>query len=340
MAMATATTTTKQTGCWKSAVRRLCAGCVPCVLGLTLVSATAQRASGQMMPGPTVAVPATAAEMTQAAPLLLGPGDLVEVQVFNTVELSGRVRLDQMGVIHLPVGGELDVNGLTPSQAGHAVEQKLHDAGLMVDPHVTIYVVEYATQGVTLLGEVRSPGTYNLFGPHSLYDAVSAAGGVTVTAGASITITHRKDPEHPVVIPVNSPNYSQLQRMTLVEPGDTILVAKAAMFYVVGDIGHPGAFYMQNGESISVLNALALAGGAAHTAKMGKASIIRPTTTGAETIPLDLNKIMRNEQPNVQLLAADILVVPRSGLKVLLETVVPGATAAVTSAVVTSLAVR
>ena len=280
------------------------------------------------------------ADQTQASPLLLGPADVIEVQVFNTPELSGRLRLDGSGTIRLPLGGDVDVKGLTPAQASTSIEKTMRDAQVMLDPHVTTFVTEYATQGITILGEVRSPGTYNLFGPHSLYDALSVAGGTTPTAGATITITHKADPEHPINIPVNSPNYSQIQRMTAVQPGDTILVSKAFTVTVVGDVGHPGTFYLQDGEPMSVLNALALAAGLNHTAKVSKASIIRPTSNGAQTLPVDLNKVMSNTEPNLLLQPGDVLVVPRSGLKVFLETAIPGATGAVTSAVASALIVR
>jgi polysaccharide export outer membrane protein len=283
---------------------------------------------------------AAAAELTHAAPLLLNAGDLIDIQVFATAEFSERLRVDQEGLIHIPMAGDLDVKGLTAAQLGTAIEKRLKDAQLMLDPHVSATVLEYATQGVTLLGEVKSSGTYNLYGPHSLYDALSAAGGTTATAGASITITHRRDPQHQIVIPVNSPNFSELQRLTPVEPGDTIVVAKASMFYLVGDVVRPGAFYLQNGAPISVLNALSLSGGLNRTAKVSRASIVRPTATGAETIPLDLNKIMKNVQPDVMLQASDVLVVPRSGVKVFLETALPSATSAVTGAVSTALIVR
>jgi polysaccharide export outer membrane protein len=302
-----------------------------------LSSSRAQTGTSSAMRPQTIT---TDAIPTRADPLLLGPGDVIDIEVFNTPELSGKVRLDQNGIIVLPIGGEVNVNGLTAAQAGSAIELALKRAQVMLDPHVTAYVLEYATQGVTVLGEVRSPGTYYLFGSHSLYDALSAAGGATATEGASITITHLRDPEHSVSIPVNSPNYSQTQRLTVVEPGDTVFVAKADMFFVVGDVGHPGAFYLQNGEPLTVLDALALASGMNRTANVSKASIVRPTATGAMTIPLNLDKVMSNTAPNPVLQASDVLVVPRSGLKVFLEYALPGATNAVTGAVASALVVR
>jgi polysaccharide export outer membrane protein len=282
----------------------------------------------------------TSATVSSAGPLLLGAGDLMDVQVFNTPELSAKVRVGQGGFITLPAGAQIKVDGLTPVQAGAAIEQSLRGSEIMLDPHVTVFVNEYATQGITVLGEVRNPGTYTLLGGHSLYEALSAAGGMSANAGASITLTHRRTPGEKDVVTMNSANYSETQRSMQVEPGDIIVVAKADMIFVVGDVGRPGAFYVQNGEPMSVLNALALASGLNHTAAVSKASIVRKTDDGAVTIPLDLNKIMKNKDPNLMLLASDVLVVPRSGVKVFLETAIPGATTAVTGAVSTALVLR
>ena len=312
------------------------------MLGLLLFLIGYQVSAQSTLPVPSLSISSatTAYDPIQAGALLLGAGDLIDVQVFSTPELSGRMRIDQAGVVRLPIGGTLNLVGLEPADASGVFEEHLKDAQIMLDPHVTIFVVEYATQGVTVLGEVHSPGTYTLLGPHSLYDALSSAGGATSTQGASITVTHHNDPEHPVIVPLNSPNYSQLQRSTAVYPGDTIVVSKAFTISVVGDVTRSGTFYLQNGEPLSVLSAVALASGLNRTAKTSKASIIRPTASGAETIPVDLEKIMKNTAPNVMLQASDVLVIPRSRLKVFLETALPGATAAVVSATTSALIVR
>ena len=305
----------------------------------SIVLAGTQFGAAQTTNSTSVALQSSMA-ITGASPLLLGAGDLMDVQVFNTPELSAKVRIGQGGSITLPAGAQIKVEGLTPIQAAAAVEKSLRDSEIMLDPHVTVFVDEYATQGITVLGEVRNPGTYTLLGGHSLYEALSAAGGMSANAGASITLTHRENPGEKEVVAMTSANYSETQRSMQVEPGDIIVVAKADMIYVVGDVGHPGAFYMQNGEPMSVLNALALASGLNHTAAVSKASIVRKTDDGARTIPLDLNKIMKNKEPNPILLSSDVLVVPRSGAKVFLETALPGATTAVTGAVSTALVLR
>lgn len=272
--------------------------------------------------------------------IILGPGDLVDVQVFNTPELSGKLRITPDGLVRLPGVGDVKVAGLNPLEAGTAIENGLRDSQIMLDPHVTVLVTEYSTQGISVLGEVKKPGTYLLLGPHSLYEALSAAGGVTQQQGSTIEITHQNDPTHAQVVPVSSPNYSERERATVVEPGDVVVVSRAETIYVVGDVGHPGEYFIANGQRLSILNAIALAQGVNPTAKTSKASIVRKTATGAKTIPVNLKHIAQNNDENLILKSEDVLVIPRSGAKSFLNLALPGVTGAVAGSVAAALIVR
>lgn len=289
------------------------------------------------------APPATAQPadiLSSKSGLRLGPGDLVMVQVFQTPDLSGSIRIDDDGVALLPLGGRVRLMGLTPTEASHAIEAQLESSHVMLSPHVTLIITQYATQGITVLGEVNRAGTFTLLGPHSLYDALSAAGGVTPNEGSQITITHQEEPTHPVHIAITSPNYSENQRLTMLLPGDVVVVSRADLIYVVGDVARPGPYPVVSGVSLSVLNVLGLSQGMNRTALSKHASIVRQSSGSVITIPLNLDKIMRSEAPNLMLEASDVLVVPRSGRKVFLEFALPGATNAVTSAVTSALIIR
>jgi polysaccharide export outer membrane protein len=305
-------------------------------LGLALQAslATAQTA-------PALAEPATATnELADAHPLRIGKGDVVSVTVFDTPSLSFKDRVDEAGFLRAPVLGPIQIAGLNTQQASRLFEEKLRTSEIMLKPNVTVQDTEYATQGVVLLGQVKSPGTYNLPGPHSLYDALSAAGGVTDTAGPRITITHRGDPEQLDVIDVSSPNYSAIQRSTRIFPGDTIFVSKAEVFYVIGDVGHPGSFYIQNGKPLSVLNAIALASGDNDTAKYSAASIKRKTSAGVISIPFNLKNIKKGKENDIAVLPEDIIILPRSELKVALTTILPGAANSAIGTGVTAAVIR
>ena len=269
----------------------------------------------------------------------ISPGDLLDVEVFNTPELSCKLRVDQLGRVTLPVGGEVEARGLNVAAAADAIKMKLISSQIMLHPMVTVNVMEYATEGVTVLGEVRSPGIYTLLGPHSLYDALATAGGATSSEGSTIAITHVNDADHPTVVKVTTPNYSAEQKGTIIEPGDTIVVSRADLVYVVGDVNRSGAFYIQNGQPLTVLDLVSLAQGATRTAAMSHVALVRPTPDGkAVTIPFNLNKVMKNESKNLVVEAGDVLVVPRSGWKTFTSTALPSLTNATANSVAFALA--
>jgi len=281
--------------------------------------------------GPAQASQQSAAEPQIVSPaaqnIPIGPGDLLDLEVFDTPELSGKLRVDQQGRLTLPLGGDVQVQGLTVAAAADAVRQKLVDLQIMLQPAVTVNIVEYATEGVTVLGEVRSPGIYTLLGPHSLYDAIASAGGATASEGATITITHANDADHPVIVQVTTPNYSAAQKATIVQPGDTVVVSRADLVYIVGDVAHSGAFYVQNGQPLTVLDLVSLAQGPNRTALMSHTALIRSAPDGSILkFRLDLTKVMNSEEKNMVLQAGDVVVVPRSGWKNFGIVALPGLT--------------
>jgi polysaccharide export outer membrane protein len=260
-------------------------------------------------------------------------GDLLDVEVFNTPELSGKLRVDQQGSVMLPMGVSVKVDGMLPNQAAAAIQDRLVTGKIMLNPTVTVDIVDYSTNGVTVLGEVKAPGVYTLLGPRSLYDALAAAGGVTTSAGSTISLTRANDATHPIVVAVTTPNYSAAIKATVVLPGDTVVVNRAPLVYVVGDFVRSGAFYIQGGTKLTVLNLVSLAQGYNRTAAMSKASIIHPRPDGtAEIFRINLNKILKGQESSPVLQAGDVLVLPRSGVKDFALTALPGAANSVVSA--------
>lgn len=288
---------------------------------------------------PVIRAQASAA-VRPAGGLMVEPGDLLDIEVFNTPELSGKFRVSQSGSVGLPQGGVISLSGLSAIEAGTAIEQRLRSAQIMIDPHVTVFVQEYASQGVIVMGEVSRPGTYTLLGEHSLYGALAAAGGPTPNEGRTITITHQNAPDKPEIVESRGPKFSEVERATRVDPGDTVFVSKTGIYYVLGNVEHSGGFPLPTGEDITVLAAIALAQGTQRATAESKVSIIRETPNGVQTIPLDLKKISENKVPNPVLQARDILVVPRSGLKATVDATIPYATTSVIAAVTSALIVR
>jgi polysaccharide export outer membrane protein len=266
-----------------------------------------------------------------AYPLQISAGDLLDVNVFDTPDLSGKLRVDENGNIALPLAGDLAVSQLTAEQAGHAVEAKLLSTNILKDPHAVVTVLEYSTQGVTLLGEVKQPGVYPLLGPHSLLDLISAAGGFTPDAGELVTITHRAEPNDPVVMKIGTKPGSTVGFKADVRPGDTIMVSHAGIVYVVGDVGKPGGFLIQRNGHLTVLRAMALAQGANKTAALNSAKLLRPTDDGREQLAVPLKKILANKAPDQTLADGDILFIPSSAARnalITAENILPAAAGA------------
>lgn len=285
------------------------------VLLLSLLIGIGPLSAQQVLTGNTA--PANAEPFSPPAvhALQIAGGDLLDLNVFDTPELSAKLRVDEQGKVTLPVAGTLSVMGLTAEQAGHAIETRFRDTDVLKDPRVSVTVLEYATQGITVLGEVKNPGVYPLLGAHGLLDLISAAGGVTSSAGKDVTVTHRDDPDHPAIVKIESKPGSTAAFKVDVRPGDTIMVSHAGIVYVVGDVGKPGGFLIDNNDRLTVLQALALAQGTNRTASLNHAKLIRKTEAGREEVPVPLKKILASKLPDRMLADGDILFVPTSGAK-------------------------
>lgn len=300
------------------------------LLGLMACAATSLLVSAQVPPAATT--PQQPMEAPQAplgqqgtmeangAPaILIGPGDLLNVIVFETPELSASVRVGQDGNAILPVLGPVHVAGLSTEEASIAIQEAYRDRGLLLNPHVTVSETEFASQGASVLGEVRSPGVYPTLGSRRLLDMLSLAGGVANTAGRLVTIIHRGDPHHPEQIALQpTPAALHAQVNPIILPGDTIDVAKAGVVYIIGDVSRPGGILVDNNERLSIIQALALAGGMNKTAALSKTELIRKLPTGLEQVDLDLKHILQGKQADVLVSDGDIVYVPSSIGKTLL----------------------
>jgi len=267
---------------------------------------------------PTSAPAATSAASVPATPpesLLIGPGDLLRINVLREAELDQHVRVLDSGELILALVGNLSVQGLTPAQAAARIAEKYRDGGFLIHPEVSVFVDEYATQTVTILGQVAHPGTVRLAAPRTLIDVISQAGGLTETADRHIVIERGgKDGERIRAFLSNRAD-DALNADILVRPGDTVLVPKAGIVYILGDVAHPGGYVMQNDSQLTVLQAIALAAGASKTASEKRVRLVRNIDGLSQSVDLPLRDMERGHAPDVPLLANDILYVPFSLVK-------------------------
>jgi polysaccharide export outer membrane protein len=248
--------------------------------------------------------------------LCIGPGDQIHVTVVDSPELDQHPRVTDAGEVPLIGVGAVKIVGLTPAEAATAVHDKLIAAHYLNHPEVTVTVEQYATQTVSVLGQVRASGAYPIGTARPVVDVLALAGGLNEVADRNIVIERRGDPDHPLHYNLANDGVLALQTSVLVYPGDTVMVPKAGIVYVLGDVNRPGGIVMDNNSTeLTLLQALARAGGVSRTAKQGHAKLLRKDATGYHETQLSLGEIQKGKQQDIALAPGDVLYVPFSYAK-------------------------
>lgn len=271
-------------------------------------------AAGDSSQSGTPSGPSQPVLLTRTKPdegLRIGGGDLLQVTVFGASDYNHEVRVARDGSISLPFVGQVQVGGLTTRQLATDLQTRLSQGGYFNDPQVSVFVKEYATQGVSVLGEVQKPGVYPLLGSRTLFDMLSAASGTTQTAGDKVYITHRDRPQQPEIIKLTYDARGATQSNVPVFPGDTIIVQRAGMVYVVGNVQKPTGIAMVD-PGLTVLKAIALAQGIAPNAALDKARLVRKTSDGQIAIPLQIKKMLAAQAPDMRVEPEDVIFIPNS----------------------------
>lgn len=248
--------------------------------------------------------------------LLVQPGDLLHVTVLREPELEQRVRVLDSGDVALPLIGEIHLAGLDPEEASAAIAAKYLNGNYLKHPTVAVFVEEFATQRVSVLGQVEKPGTYAITTPRTLLDLLAMAGGLTPIADRHIMIERgpgAKQREEEVFLSNRAAD--ALMANVTIDPGDTILVPKTGIVYVLGDVGRPGGYTMQNESRITVLQAIAMAAGVNRTANEKQARVIRNVNGQYDEQDLPLREIEKGEAPDELLQANDVIYIPFSFAK-------------------------
>lgn len=253
----------------------------------------------------------------QKESLLIGPGDELKVEVFDTPEMSQAVRVTDAGEVPLLFLGNVKVAGLTPGEAGKTIADSLKSGKYMLNPQVTVTVESFGTQQVSVLGQVHTPGVYSITAPVSILNVLSNAGGITESADRHITIERRGKSTETVAFFLSNDSQSAVKNDVLVYPGDVVLVPKAGVVYVMGDVGRPGGFSISDNDSkMTVLQALSIAGAPNKTALVSKAKLIRKTPEGGTVdVPIQLTAMEHGKAPDILMQPNDVLFVPFSFMK-------------------------
>ena len=274
----------------------------------------------------------------KAEETLIYPNDLLFIQVFDVEQMTREYRVSGTGTVDFPLlAGPVRVMGLTPQEAAGVLSQKCIEAGVLSHPQISVTVRESRLHAVAIAGAVKSPQIYPVFGRISLMDLLSQAGGVADDAGSSVTITRGEVSRRVLAseaggaaeagksLPIPPTVTIDLRRLLEsgdpsgnvdVYPGDRVTVQRAGVVYVLGAVNMAGGFLLTEArQDMTVLKAIALANYFKSTAKGKKALILRPNSSapgGRETIPVNLDAMLRGHLPDRPLQNNDILFVPDS----------------------------
>jgi polysaccharide biosynthesis/export protein len=253
--------------------------------------------------------------LAQQESLLIGPGDLIQVNVMDTPEMEQQVRVTDDGRVPLAYIGSMHLAGETPAAAASSIQEALIEKKVMLHPQVAVRMMELATQDVSILGQVHTPGTYSITTPQTILKILSLAGGLTESADRNVVIKRKKSGEQ-LKYYVSNKADEALSDVVLVYPGDTVLVARAPMIYVMGDVNRPGAYAINTNDAhLSVLQVIAFAGSASNTAVLSHVRLIRSTEHGPVELNVHLDAIQKGKKADIALQPNDILYVPFSWMK-------------------------
>jgi len=277
-------------------------------------SGTAPRT--QETPSEAQTAPPLAGPATLAVPTAIGPGDMIEVQEFRTPEFHAILRVAADGTVTPPMLSAVKLDGLNEQQAAQAIEAALSAQAILLHPHVTVLVRASAGQDISVLGEVAHPGIYPYTAHHRLLDLISAASGLSPTAGRLVDISHRDDPHtaHTVVLDASASDPEGEHNPELL-PGDTVQVSHAGLVYVIGEVVRPGGFAVDPARGLTVVQALSLAWGPGQNAATTHAVLIHEQKGGRTMTPLNLKRMLRGKDPDLSVRDHDILFVPDSTAK-------------------------
>ena len=262
---------------------------------------------------PTTPPPAS----TNTTNYILGPEDQITVRVFAADDIPDKpAQIDNDGTVTLPMIGQVHAAGLTVEQfqANLVIAYKKY----FKDPQVTVQVNEFRSQPVSVAGNVNTPGVVQLRGNRNLMEVIGQAGGLRADAGDSVLITRNlSEGAIPVAGAFTDPSGKfsvahidiravmsgkDPQGNILIKPHDVITVPRARMIYVLGNVGKPGGYVLTDNETMSITQAIALAGGWDKTAALSCQGFAcrRRTRAGTDSCEREKN----HEKQSARLAAA------------------------------------
>lgn len=242
----------------------------------------------------------------------VGVGDVLDIETFDQEEVSGEFTIEATGAITFPLLGAVPVAGLTPSEVARAIESQL-EKDYYVDVQVRVEVDVYASQPVTLLGEIQNPGTFYLEGRTTLTELLSRAGGLKPTAGPllelrRVTRVDDDGPPPPMTFSTSQILSGEIGRDVYLEAGDVLSVAAKKLYFITGEIARPGQYEISLG--MTLMQAISQAGGIGKFASQA-IEIHREVNGEKEVLNFDLAHIRKGRIGDPAIGPGDVIYVKR-----------------------------
>jgi len=241
----------------------------------------------------------------------VGVGDLLKVETYQQEEVSGDFSVEETGAITFPLLGSVHVAGKTTAEIAEAIESLL-EADFYVDVQLKVEVTEFASQPVTLLGQVQNPGTYYLKGRTTVTQLLAEAGGLKPTAGPVLEL--RRVPEEPGLPPVLM-SFATAKLLSgeeggnvVLEAGDVLSVSAKKEYFVTGEVARPGRYEISLG--MTLIQAISQAGG---LGKFASQSVELHREEGGEKqiLRFDLANIRKGRLADPEILPGDMIIIKR-----------------------------
>jgi len=247
---------------------------------------------------------------------VIGPRDLLEIKVFELPEFDHTVRVSEDGSITLPLVGNVQIGGLTKDKAEKKLSELLEK--YVKKAQVSIFIKEYQSSRVAIIGAVEKPGMYELVGRQTLLQMISQAGGFKDTAADEIYVLREGQDGTTASISIDLEDLliNGNQNLNIpIQPNDVINVPvdKLINIYVFGEVKQPGALQVKMSKKITLLQAIAQAGGLTENATKRGVTIKRRDKSGKEiNITVNLNDIIKGKKKDIPLQEGDVVIVKQS----------------------------
>jgi polysaccharide biosynthesis/export protein len=264
---------------------------------------------------------------------VIGPEDVLAIDVFDVPELSRlSVEVSNDGNISVPLLGNVKAAGLTQQQLRDELAEKWGEKYLQ-HPQVMLTIQDFKSRPVSVVGAVAKPGEYYLTGRRTLVEVLAMAGGpanLGASAGKEVMVERpggfedvpavdglTQTAPDKVSVEMKKLLYGQDTDLNIeIKPFDIISVSRAGIVYVVGAVNRPGGYLLDNKDSVSVLEAVAMAQGVGANARTADARIVRRSSSGMQNeVPINLKRVLAGKAPDITLAANDILFVPNNTAK-------------------------